>query len=168
MGNPRRTGVERYVMGSVTEQVVRRAGVPVLSVRVTEASRRADAYDEIMIPTDGSESADAAVEPALELATRFDARVHAGPRPERRRRRRRRRTPGVDRVARPAPGRTGGARSRESRIGPGKRAWTSSRTSTAATRLPASSSTPTRTTSTASPWGQRVAPGSIGSSSEHH
>jgi len=77
MGTHGRTGVERYVMGSVTEQVVRRAGVPVLSVRVTEASRRADAYDEIMIPTDGSESADAAVEPALELATRFDARVHA-------------------------------------------------------------------------------------------
>ncbi|SFS10124.1 Nucleotide-binding universal stress protein, UspA family [Halomicrobium zhouii] len=77
MGTHGRTGVERYVMGSVTEQVVRRAGVPVLTVRATESSRHAGAYDEVMIPTDGSESADAAVDPALELAARFDARVHA-------------------------------------------------------------------------------------------
>jgi nucleotide-binding universal stress UspA family protein len=77
MGTHGRTGVDRYVMGSVTEQVVRRAGVPVLTVRATDSSRHAGAYDEIMIPTDGSESAGVAVEPALELAVRFDARVHA-------------------------------------------------------------------------------------------
>ncbi|MCU4801786.1 universal stress protein [Halobacteria archaeon HArc-gm2] len=77
MGTHGRTGVERYVMGSVTEQVVRRAPVPVLTVRATESSRHVGAYDEIMVPTDGSESADVVVEPALELAARFDARVHA-------------------------------------------------------------------------------------------
>jgi nucleotide-binding universal stress UspA family protein len=75
MGTHGRTGVQRYVMGSVTESVVRRAAVPVLTVRATERSRDVG-YDEMLIPTDGSEFATAAVEPSLAIAKRFDARVH--------------------------------------------------------------------------------------------
>jgi nucleotide-binding universal stress UspA family protein len=75
MGTHGRTGVQRYVMGSVTESVVRRASVPVLTVRATERSRDVG-YDEILLPTDGSEFATVAVEPTLAIAKRFDARVH--------------------------------------------------------------------------------------------
>jgi len=34
-------------------------------------------YDDILVPTDGSEAVDGAVEHALELATTYDATVHA-------------------------------------------------------------------------------------------
>lgn len=34
-------------------------------------------YDEILVPTDGSPAADAAIEHAVDLADKYDARVHA-------------------------------------------------------------------------------------------
>lgn len=34
-------------------------------------------YDEILVPTDGSKAADRAVEHAIDLAERYDARLHA-------------------------------------------------------------------------------------------
>ncbi|WP_430506089.1 universal stress protein [Haloparvum sp. PAK95] len=34
-------------------------------------------YDEILVPTDGSPAADAAIERAVDLADKYDARVHA-------------------------------------------------------------------------------------------
>jgi nucleotide-binding universal stress UspA family protein len=34
-------------------------------------------YDQILVPTDGSPAADAAIEHAIDLASRYDARVHA-------------------------------------------------------------------------------------------
>ncbi|MFD1571734.1 universal stress protein [Halorubrum laminariae] len=34
-------------------------------------------YSEILVPTDGSSASDAAIEHALDLAARYDARVHA-------------------------------------------------------------------------------------------
>ena len=37
MGTHGRTGVARYLLGSVTEKVVRTAGVPVVTVRAPEA-----------------------------------------------------------------------------------------------------------------------------------
>ena len=77
MGTHGRTGVKRYVAGSVTEAVVRKAEVPVLTVRATDQSRETDTYSDILVPTDGSKFAAAAVEPALEVAAAFDARVHA-------------------------------------------------------------------------------------------
>lgn len=76
MGTHGRTGVERYLAGSVTESVVRHVEVPVLTVRATEQSRDTGAYDDILVPTDRSEPAVAAVEPALKIATQFDSRVH--------------------------------------------------------------------------------------------
>lgn len=77
MGTHGRTGIDRYVAGSVTEHVVRRAGMPVLAVRATERSPDAEGYDDVLVPTDGSESAAVAVRHALEIANAFDARVHA-------------------------------------------------------------------------------------------
>ncbi|EMA11172.1 universal stress protein [Haloarcula marismortui] len=77
MGTHGRTGVERYLAGSVTESVVRHADVPVFTVRATEQSRKTDSYDDILVPTDGSTAATAAVEPACEIAAQFDSRLHA-------------------------------------------------------------------------------------------
>lgn len=76
MGTHGRTGLERYIAGSVTERVVRRADAPVLTVRATEQSQ-ADGYDDVLLPTDGSEPAAAAVEHGLAIAAAFDATVHA-------------------------------------------------------------------------------------------
>ncbi|MEF8886969.1 MAG: universal stress protein [Haloarculaceae archaeon] len=77
MGTHGRTGVERYVTGSVTERVVSRSEAPVLTTRATERSRVGDGYEEVLVPTDGSDPAAAAVEPGLAVAERVGARVHA-------------------------------------------------------------------------------------------
>jgi nucleotide-binding universal stress UspA family protein len=77
MGTHGRTGVERYVAGSVAERVVRRSDVPVLTARATDRSRVGDGYEEVLVPTDGSEAATRAVEHAVAVASRTDARVHA-------------------------------------------------------------------------------------------
>lgn len=77
MGTHGRTGIQRYVAGSVVEHVVRQATVPVLTVRASETSRPGDGYDEILVPTDGSVPATAAVEHALAIAERTGGRVHA-------------------------------------------------------------------------------------------
>ncbi|MFB6170220.1 MAG: universal stress protein [Haloarculaceae archaeon] len=77
MGTHGRTGLDRYMLGSVTERVVRRADVPVLTVRATERSRATGRYEEVLVPTDGSEWSEAAVDPALAIAREAGARVHA-------------------------------------------------------------------------------------------
>ncbi|MEF8839342.1 MAG: universal stress protein [Haloarculaceae archaeon] len=75
MGTHGRTGVRRFVLGSVTEKVVRLSDVPVLVVRVTEEGRTVP-YEDILVPTDGSEGATATVDQAATLAAAFDATVH--------------------------------------------------------------------------------------------
>ena len=77
MGTHGRTGMDRYVTGSVTERVVRLAEEPVLTVRATERSRVDGDYTDVLVPTDGSEHAAAAVEHAVAVAERTGARVHA-------------------------------------------------------------------------------------------
>lgn len=77
MGTQGRTGVDRYVTGSVAEGVVRKAAVPVLTVRATEETPAVADVDDILVPTDGSPYADAAVAHALALGERFSARIHA-------------------------------------------------------------------------------------------
>lgn len=77
MGTQGRTGLERYLMGSVTERVIRAAELPVLTVRATDQRHFDGDYDEILVPTDGSRSAGAAVEHGIAIADHFDARLHA-------------------------------------------------------------------------------------------
>jgi nucleotide-binding universal stress UspA family protein len=79
MGTQGRTGLERYVVGSVTERVVRSADPPVLTVRAADEpeDRAVTDYDEILVATDGSDHAAAAVEHAVDIAGQFDARIHA-------------------------------------------------------------------------------------------
>ena len=77
MGTHGRTGVNRYVTGSVAERVVRLSDVPVFTVRATDRSVVGDGYDDVMIPTDGSDCAELAVDHGLAVAEKFDATVHA-------------------------------------------------------------------------------------------
>ncbi|MDS0295032.1 universal stress protein [Halogeometricum luteum] len=76
MGTHGRTGLTRYVAGSVTERVLRLSEVPVLTVRAAEG-REASGYEEVLVPTDGSEYAEAAVDHGLAVAEAAGARVHA-------------------------------------------------------------------------------------------
>ena len=70
-----RTGVERFVIGSVTEKVVRRATVPVLTVRVSDRLPSWPPLDRVLVPTDGSDASLSALPNALAVAERFDATV---------------------------------------------------------------------------------------------
>jgi nucleotide-binding universal stress UspA family protein len=63
------TGVRRAVFGSVTERVLHSVACPVLVTRSEEPIRR------ILITLDGSELAERAVEPSLEVARAFDASI---------------------------------------------------------------------------------------------
>jgi len=75
MGTHGRTGVRRFLLGSITEKVVRLADVPVLSVKA-DAEPGPVSFDDIVLPTDGSSGAEAAIEPAGTLASATDATVH--------------------------------------------------------------------------------------------
>ncbi|MUW14216.1 universal stress protein [Halorubrum sp. CBA1125] len=77
MGTHGRTGLNRYIAGSVTERVIRLADVPVLSVRTTDQSQPVGEYDEVLIPTDGSEPAAMAIDHGLAIAQKTGARIHA-------------------------------------------------------------------------------------------
>jgi nucleotide-binding universal stress UspA family protein len=76
MGTKGRRGLRRFVTGSVTEHVVRRATVPVVTVRVTDSDPVTD-YERVLVTTDGSSAADAAVDHAVAVAGAFDATLHA-------------------------------------------------------------------------------------------
>lgn len=70
-----REGLSRYLLGSVTEKVVRLSTVPVLTAHAS-AERLAFPYDRILLPTDGSSGAARAEEHALSLADVLDATLH--------------------------------------------------------------------------------------------
>ncbi|MFW5905828.1 MAG: universal stress protein, partial [archaeon] len=71
-----RTGISRYLLGSITEKVVRLASVPVLTTRLAQDERLAFPYEDILIPTDGSEGAMRAARHGLELGGMLDATAH--------------------------------------------------------------------------------------------
>ena len=77
MGTHGRTGLTRYIAGSVTERVLRLAEIPVLTTHVTEPEEVEIDYDELLVPTDGSEAATEAIGHGLAIAEKSNARVHA-------------------------------------------------------------------------------------------
>lgn len=72
-----RQNLERLLLGSTTERVLRRAETPVLTVR-PEQDRIPDyPYSSVVVPTDGSDSATDAVGVGIDLATHGEAAFHA-------------------------------------------------------------------------------------------
>ncbi|WP_049922609.1 universal stress protein [Halopiger djelfimassiliensis] len=76
MGTHGRDSLEKYVLGSVTEHVVNACESPVLAVRTDEDARQPYPYADVLVPTDGSDSARKALEFAAEIATRYGATLH--------------------------------------------------------------------------------------------
>lgn len=71
-----REGVSRYLIGSVTEKVVRLSPVPVLTARMRPDEQIHFPYENILIPTDGSSAATNAASLGLSLAASLNATVH--------------------------------------------------------------------------------------------
>jgi nucleotide-binding universal stress UspA family protein len=71
-----REGLSRYLIGSVSEKVVRLSRVPVLTVRMQPDETLEFPYETLLIPTDGSAAATHAAEQTLSLAAALDATVH--------------------------------------------------------------------------------------------
>ncbi|MEF8851791.1 MAG: universal stress protein [Haloarculaceae archaeon] len=71
-----RAGVSRYLIGSVSEKVVRLSSVPVLTVRMRTDESLEFPYENILVPTDGSTAATHAAEHMLSLAASLDATLH--------------------------------------------------------------------------------------------
>jgi nucleotide-binding universal stress UspA family protein len=71
-----RRGLERLLLGSTTERVVRRADVPVLTVRPDEEVRIDYPYRNVVVPTDGSDCAGDALAVGVDLAATTGAALH--------------------------------------------------------------------------------------------
>jgi nucleotide-binding universal stress UspA family protein len=93
MGTHGRRGLRRFLAGSVTEHVVRLSPVPVFTVRrpdedaadegaeageaPADATGALPSYETVLVPTDGSDTAERAVDHAVAIADAFDGRLHA-------------------------------------------------------------------------------------------
>ncbi len=73
MGTHGRRGLKRFLLGSVAEAVVRRAAIPVLTVR--ESIVVPEAIRHILVPTDFSEASRCALREAARWAAYFHARL---------------------------------------------------------------------------------------------
>lgn len=75
MGTHGRGGFERWVLGSVTEKVLRKAPCPVLTVSGHESAQAAATLKGILCPVDFSEASSRALQYAFSLAQETDARL---------------------------------------------------------------------------------------------
>ena len=73
-----RGGIHRWMTGSVAEEVVRGAGVPVLLVRGDQEIPSAEKIElrSILLPVDGSRYSESAIDYAVELARLFGSTLH--------------------------------------------------------------------------------------------
>lgn len=69
-------GIGEYLLGSTTERVANACEVPVLTVRAGEDTRQSYPYKAVLVPTDGSEHAGAALELGAAVAARAGASLH--------------------------------------------------------------------------------------------
>ncbi len=76
MGTHGRRGIRRLMLGSVTEEVLRTAPCPVLTVRGDDESDPRSGVRRILAPVDFSDAAESAVRHAGELAETYDADLH--------------------------------------------------------------------------------------------
>jgi nucleotide-binding universal stress UspA family protein len=75
MGTHGRRGVERLLLGSVAEEVVRLSTCPVLTIRASKDPMPRQALRRILLPVDFSEHSKSALRYARALATIYDARL---------------------------------------------------------------------------------------------
>jgi nucleotide-binding universal stress UspA family protein len=71
-----RTGLSRYLLGSVAERILRLSTVPVLTARARPDETLTFPYERVLVPTDGSEGARVAARHGIALADALDAAVH--------------------------------------------------------------------------------------------
>ncbi|WP_436930789.1 universal stress protein [Halosimplex halobium] len=71
-----RRGLERFLLGSTSERVVRRADVPVLTIRPDEEVTVTFPYEDVLVPTDGSDCANQALALGVDVADAEDAALH--------------------------------------------------------------------------------------------
>lgn len=71
-----RSGLHRILLGSVTERVVRRSDVPVLTLPTDGAVATHVPARRLLVPTDGSEHAETAVDLGIDLANAHTAALH--------------------------------------------------------------------------------------------
>lgn len=77
MGTHGRSGVDRYLLGSLAERTLRTAHVPVLAVRADGPPDADPVMETILLATDGSEGAERAADHAIAVASATGARLHA-------------------------------------------------------------------------------------------
>ena len=77
MGTHGRSGVDRYLLGSLAERTLRTAHVPVLAVRADGPIDAEPAVESVLLATDGSEGAERAADHAIAVAAATGARLHA-------------------------------------------------------------------------------------------
>jgi nucleotide-binding universal stress UspA family protein len=70
-----RTGLERLFLGSVTERVIRQSRIPVLTVR-PDADALQYPYENVLVPTDGSDCATAALEAGVDIVRSSAESLH--------------------------------------------------------------------------------------------
>jgi nucleotide-binding universal stress UspA family protein len=75
MGTHGRRGLQRLLIGSVAEEVLRRAACPVLTVRQSDTTPAAWNVRNILAPVDFSEASTAAVQHTKELALTYGAKI---------------------------------------------------------------------------------------------
>ncbi|MFC7229852.1 universal stress protein [Salinirubellus salinus] len=71
-----RRGLDRLLLGSTTESVLRHAETPVLTVRPSEETRVAFPYRSVLVATDGSDAAGHALDHGVSLAAETGAALH--------------------------------------------------------------------------------------------
>jgi len=71
-----RQGLERFLLGSTTERVVRQANVPVLTIQPDEDRTIEYPYQNVLVPTDGSECANQALALGADVANTHGAALH--------------------------------------------------------------------------------------------
>ncbi|MFA9418126.1 universal stress protein [Natrinema sp. HArc-T2] len=71
-----RQGLERLLLGSTTERVVRRSDVPVLTMQPDAADERQYPYEDVLVPTDGSDCANQALAMGVDVVNAEETTLH--------------------------------------------------------------------------------------------
>jgi nucleotide-binding universal stress UspA family protein len=71
-----RRGIQRFLLGSVTERVINTASVPVIAVNPQQDRARTYPCQHLLVPTDGSRGAELAVTEGIKVAKATGATLH--------------------------------------------------------------------------------------------